>query len=443
MAQLIRGLGLAGAVSINIANIIGTGVFLKARVMTCNVESAPVVIAVWIGAALLVLAGALCYSELTAMMPEAGGEYVFLRTAYGERMGFLYGWTYILISRAGSLAAQSVSTAIFFNIATGGMLEGRLALGSVVALWISMLVNAAPVKTTGAIAATFTVVKVLFVAGLAAVIVLWGRGDWANYALSGAGGACASVPEAARGGMAGVAAAMLGALWGYQGWANLTPVAGEVRNPERNISRGFLIALGVVATVYVSANIAYYYVLTPREVASVSLSSSVATEALTRIFGAGVAGLMAIGMLVSSAGALHSGLTATMRVPYAMARDGLYFQVLGKLSANGVPVRSAVYITALSSLLALSGSYDKLTDWAIFALWLFYGLTTAAVIVLRRKMPDAPRPFRVPGYPVVPVVFLLVTAWLLVNTAVTTPVSALIGVGLMLAGIPYYWWLKR
>jgi APA family basic amino acid/polyamine antiporter len=169
----------------------------------------------------------------------------------------------------------------------------------------------------------------------------------------------------------------------------------------------------------------------------------VATDALTRIFGAGVAGLMATGMLLSSAGALHSGLAATIRVPYAMSRDGLYFQGLGKLSASGVPVRSGIYVTALSSLLALSGNYDKLTDWAIFALWLFYGLTTAAVIVLRRTAPDAPRPFRVPGYPVVPVLFLVVTAWLIVNTVVTTPWSALAGVGLMLAGLPFYWWWTR
>ncbi len=443
MAQLVRGLGLAGAISINIANIIGTGVFLKARVMTCNVESPGMVVGVWVAAALLVAAGALSYAELTAMMPEAGGEYVFLRRAYGPRIGFLYGWTYILVSRAGSLAAQSVSTAIFFNIASGGLLEGRLALGSIVALWTMMLINCTPVKTTGTIATVFTAIKVLLVGGLAAVIVVWGRGDWGNYALSGVAGACEGVSDATRGGAAGFGAAMLGALWGFQGWANLTPVAGEVRDPARNIARGFLFALAIVAALYISANAAYFYVLTPVEVAGVPLSSSVATVALARIFGAGVVGWMAVGMLISSAGALHSGLVATIRVPYAMARDGLYFQGLGTLSANGVPVRSAIFVTAISSLLALSGNYDRLTDWAIFALWLFYGLTTAAVIVLRRKMPDAPRPFRVPGYPVVPVLFLLVTGWLIVNTLLTAPGSALVGIGLMLAGLPFYWWWTR
>jgi APA family basic amino acid/polyamine antiporter len=152
---------------------------------------------------------------------------------------------------------------------------------------------------------------------------------------------------------------------------------------------------------------------------------------------------MATGFMLSSMGALHSGFTATIRVPYAMAHDGLYFRVLDRLSTQGVPVRAAIYIAILSSLLAFSGNYDKLTDWAIFALWLFYGLTAASVIVLRHKDPDAPRPFRVPGYPVVPVLFLLVTAWLIINTIVTTPMSALAGVVLMIAGLPFYWYWSR
>lgn len=445
--SLVRGLGLTAAMSINIANMIGTGVFLKARVMTCNVGSPMAVLGVWVAAAMLVFAGALTYAELATMMPKAGGEYVFLREAYGPRWGFLYGWSYLWVSRGGSLAAQSFSCAMFFNIATGAQWSGwQLSAAALVAMAISTWWNCAAVKSTGTLATVMTAIKVLAVGGLALTVFTLAKGDWANYLLVNNGGACEGVAPGARGGLAGLGAAMLGALWGFQGWANVTTMAGEIRNPQRNIPWAFMGAMLVVATVYLSANASYFYVFTPTEIASVAATGSVATEVLRRFFGANAAKLMAVVMMISSLGALHAGMAATARVPYAMAVDGQFWKWFGKLSPNTrVPIRGAVLIGVWSALLALTGSYDKLTDWAIFSLWLFYGLTTGALLVLRRKRPDAERPYRVWGYPVVPIVFLCVTALILLNTLITAPMQTLAGIAVMVLGLPFYayWQRKR
>ncbi len=444
MAQLVRGLGLTAAISINVCNTIGTGVFIKARVMTCNVGDPVSVMAVWLAAGLLVLAGALTYAELGAMMPEAGGEYVIIRETYGPRWAFLYGWTYIGISRAASLAAQAFSGAIFLNIVSGGALEGQLVLVAVVSIAVMMIINCLAVGTTGAIATVLTVIKVAIVLAVGAAVFAFAQGDWAHYALANTDGACTGVSSAARGGLTGFGAAMLAAMWGFQGWQNLMPMIGEVRDPRRNIPRAFMYALAINGFVYLFANASYFYALTPTEVASVPLSSSVATVALGRILGPATASIVAMGMAISSLGALHTGMTSSIRMPYAMARDGLYFRVFNHLSPRtNVPVRSAVLIAVLSALLALVGNYDKLTDAAIFTLWLFYGLTAAAVILLRKRRPDAVRPYRVTGYPYVPVLFLVVTALVLVNTLFTSPVQSLLGLAFLASGIPFYWYWSR
>jgi APA family basic amino acid/polyamine antiporter len=199
-----------------------------------------------------------------------------------------------------------------------------------------------------------------------------------------------------------------------------------------------------VGGLYVFANVAYYYVLSPLEIASVSLSSSVATEVAARFMGATAVTVMAAALMTSSYGALHTSMLASARFPYAMARDGLFFKSLSVVSPRThVPVRAVVAQGVWSGMLALSGSYDTLTDYAIFALWLFYGLTVASVFIFRRRLPDANRPYRTWGYPVVPVVFLLVTVWLLINTLMTAPVQTMIGLGLILLGLPVYLYWSR
>jgi basic amino acid/polyamine antiporter, APA family len=456
--ELTRGVGPWAATAVNVANMIGTGIFLKTRVMTCNVGSAKVVLLVWLTAGLLSLAGTFSYSEIAAMMPEAGGDYVYLRRAYGRLIGFMYGWVVFAVARAGSQAALAVGLAIFMNVALGGALErwhietvpwggsgvSGLTVVALAAIWIVALINCASVASGGRMALALTVAKVGLVFGVGVGAFLFADGNWSHLSGSGLSGTCEGVAGSARGGIAGFGAAMLGALWAYDGWQNVAPLAGEVRDPQRNLPRAFVGGTLIVAGLYLFVNVAYYYALTPLEIAGVPVSSSVATEVLKRFMGPMAVSMMAVALMVSSFGALHASVLANSRIPFAMARDGLFFKSLVRLSPrSNVPVRAILAQAAWASVLALSGSYDTLTDSVIFASWLFYGLMTAALFVFRKKMPDAPRPYRAFGYPVVPLIFLLVTAALLINTFVAAPRQALQGVAVLAAGLPFYWYWSR
>jgi APA family basic amino acid/polyamine antiporter len=456
--ELTRGVGPWAATAVNVANMIGTGVFLKTRVMTCNVGSAKTVLVVWLAAGLLSLAGTFSYSEIAAMMPEAGGDYVYLRRAYGRLVGFLYGWMAFTVARAGSQAALAVGLAIFMNVALGGALErwhleavswvplraSGLTAVALAAIWIVALINCASVAAGGRMALALTIAKVGLVVGVGFGAFIFAAGDWGHLAQSGLAGTCEGVASSARGGIAGFGAAMLGALWAYDGWQNVAPLAGEIRDPQRNLPRAFIGGTLVVAALYLFVNAAYFYALTPLQVASVPASSSVATEVLQRFLGPLAVSMTAVALMVSSFGALHASVLANSRIPFAMARDGLFFRGLARLAPRTkVPVRAILAQSAWASVLALSGSYDTLTDSVIFASWLFYGLVTASLFVFRTTLPDAPRPYRAFGYPLVPVIFLFVTAALLINTFVAAPRQALMGVALLAAGLPFYWYWSR
>lgn len=457
--ELTRGVGPWAAMAVNVANMIGTGVFLKSRVMTCNVGGADTVLLVWLAAGLLSLAGTFAYAEIAAMMPEAGGDYVYLRRAYGRLVGFLYGWMAFTVARAGSQAALAVGLAIFMNVALGGALEhwqvgagalgphlslSGLSLAALSAIWIVALINCASVAAGGRMALILTLAKVGLVLCVGMGAFMFAAGDWSHFSGSGLAGTCEGVADSARGGVAGFGAAMLGALWAYDGWQNVAPLAGEIRDPQRNLPRAFVGGTLVVAALYLFVNVAYFYALTPVEIASVPVSSSVATEVLKKFLGPLAVSMTAVALVVSSFGALHASVLANSRIPFAMARDGLFFRSLVRLSPrSNVPVRAILAQAAWASVLALSGSYDALTDSVIFASWLFYGLVTASLFVFRKTMPDVPRPYHAFGYPVIPMVFVLVTAALLINTFVAAPGEALRGVVLLAAGLPFYWYWSR
>jgi len=458
--QLVRGLGLIAAIAVNVANVIGTGVFLKARVMTCNVGTPGKALTVWLVAGLLSLAGALTYAELLAMMPRAAGEYGIMRDAYGRPWGFIYGWTQFAIARSASAAALAVGFAIFLNQLLGGSLEHvyfslhlprgydvpfkGIQLIALTAIAVTVLINCAAISFSGGVATVLTSIKVLLLIGVGLGAFFYSNGDWSHLSQANVGGACEGV-AITTGGFAGFAAAMLGALWAYDGWNNITFLAGEVKNPERNLPLGLIISMFLVMGLYLLVNLSYYHVLTPTQIANVPASLSVAAEVVRRLLGAVAVTLMAAAMMTSSFGALHASILATSRVPYAMARDRLFFQGLAKVSPHThVPIRSLVALGIWSGVLALSGSYDTLTDSAIFALTLFYAFVAGSVFIFRRRLPDAPRPYRTWGYPVVPIVFLVVTAWLILTTIWNTPKQSAIGLGLMVIGLPIYlYWSRR
>src|SRR5262245_4232742 len=458
--QLVRGLGLVAAISVNVANVTGTGVFLKARVMTCNVGTPGKALTVWLVAGLLSLAGALTYAELLAMFPRAAGEYGIMRDGYGRPWGFMYGWTQFAIARSASAAALAVGFAIFLNDLLGGSLKHeyfkihlpggldvpfqRLQLVALAAITVTVLINCAAVTFSGNFATLLTSIKVLILIGVGLGAFFYGSGDWSHLSQANVGGACEGV-AITTGGFAGFAAAMLGALWAYDGWNNITFLAGEVKQPERNLPLGLIVSMFLVMGLYLLVNVGYYHVLSPTEVASVPASLSVAAEVVRRLLGAIALTLMAAAMMMSSFGALHASILATSRVPYAMARDRLFFAGLSKVSPRTrVPIRSLIVLGIWSSVLALSGSYDQLTDSAIFALTLFYAFVAGSVFIFRRTMPNVRRPYRTWGYPVVPIVFLVVTAWLILRTIWDNPKQSAIGLVLILIGVPVYLiWSKR
>ena len=457
--QLIRGLGLIAAISVNVANIIGTGVFLKARVVTCNVGTPGKALAIWVFAGLLSLAGALTYAELLAMMPRAAGEYGIIRDAYGRPWGFIYGWTQFFIARSASAAALAMGFAIFLNDFIGGGLKvsifdvplpwggtftlSRLQLVALGAIIITTIINCAAVSFSGGIASLLTGMKVLLLLGVGFGAFFYSGGDWTNLSQANVGGTCEGV-AVTTGGVAGFAAAMLGALWAYDGWNNITFMAGEVKNPGRNLPLALIGGMLLVMALYLFVNLSYYHVLTPTQIASVPESSSVAAEVVRRLLGSLVVTVMAAAMMTSSFGALHASILATARLPYALARDGLFFKSLAQVSPRThVPVRSLIVLAFWACVVALSGSFDTLTDYAIFALTLFYLLVAASVFMFRKRHPDAERTYRVWGYPFVPIVFIIVSTWLIVQTIWSHPRQSGIGFGLILLGLPVYWLLDR
>jgi APA family basic amino acid/polyamine antiporter len=453
--QLIRGLGLIAAISVNVGNIIGTGVFLKARVMTCNVGTPGKALIVWVLAGFLALAGALTYAELLAMMPRAAGEYGIIRDAYGRPLGFIYGWTQFLIARTASAAALAVGFAIFLNDLLHGALShdyfsftvpgghvvsfGRLQLVALSAIIITTLINCAAVRVSGGVASVLTGLKMVLLLGVGFGAFFYTGGDWGHLGLQNTGGACEGV-AITTGGLAGFAAAMIGALWAYDGWNNITFLAGEVKNPGRNLPLALIGGGLVVMGLYLFVNVSYFHVLTPTEIASVPASSSVAAEVIRRLLGSAAVTLMAAAMMTSSFGALHASVLATARIPYALAKDGLVVKSLAQVSPRThVPIRSLVVQGIWACVLAMSGSYDTLTDYAIFALTLFYALVAGSVFLFRKRQPDAERPYRTWGYPVVPILFLIVSVGLIFQTIRNTPKQSAIGLGLILLGLPVYW----
>ncbi len=456
--HLIRGLGPLAAISVNVGNIIGTGIFLKARVMTCNVGTPGRVILVWVVAGLLALAGALTYAELTTMRPHAGAEFVITKDAYGRIWGFLNGWSQILVSRTASAAALAVGFAIFMNDLLGGKLGavyfhfpvfgyeipfGTLQVVALVTLAVTTLINCAAVSVSGNVATFVTILKVLVVLGVGIAAFFYQDGSWGNLSMANTGGTCEDVAVTGAG-FSGFAAAMLGALWAYDGWNNVSYMAGEVKHPERNLPLALIGSMIIIIFLYVIVNVSYYYVMTPTEIASVLATSSVAAESIGRVLGPLAVTLMAAVMMLSSWGSLQTSILGTARIPFAMARDGVFFQSLAKVSrSTKVPIISLIVQGIWAGILALSGSFDQLTDLAIFAFWLFYGMVVASVFVFRKREPDAPRPYRTWGYPVVPAIFVLLTIYLIVFTIKDAPVQSLIGLSLILAGLPFYFYFSR
>jgi basic amino acid/polyamine antiporter, APA family len=442
---LVRGLTLVPATAIVVTNVIGVGVFMKARVMTCNVGTPEMVLLAYAVAGIFTIAGALTFAELATLMPRAGGQYNYIGAAFGRPWAYAYGWMATLIDGAASNAATAIGLVIFLNDFLGGTLSPAeirwMTAGIIVAVTVLAL---ASVRANGFFATVVTALKVLLVAGVGVAAFTYSDGTWGHFGDSGAAGSCVGVPAEARLGLVGFGAAIIGALWSYSGWSQVVSIAEEVQRPGWTLPRALVGGCVIIMALYLLINAGYFYVLSPQTIASVPETTSVAGELLVRLVGAAGASLLTIGLMVCSLGAVHSGTLIMSRVPYAMARDGLLPRGLGTVSPRTrVPVRATLLLAACAITYALSGTFDVITDLIVFVLLLFNGLSVASVYVLRRKLPHVPRPYRMWGYPVVPALFLAATVCLMANTLLATPGRALIGLGVVALGFPLYWYYAR
>ncbi len=437
--RLVRGLTYVDTVSLVVGTIIGTGIFLKSATMAQQTGSPGMVLLVWVLAGLLSLAGALTYAEIGALFPHAGGEYVFLREAYGDLPAFLYGWMRFAIGSPGSIAAYAVGAATFLQGAVSLDALGGTTGTAFLFIVLFTALNCLRVKVGGRVNSVLTSLKVCMVLALVVGIVFFSDSAVANLA---------GPEEAARFSMSGLGLAMLSALWAFDGWNNMPMAAGEVADPQRNVPRALITGVLVVVAVYLLMNVAYFVALPFDE--AVTANSDLYPDALPIATKAaqtflGVAGLGAISILfvVSALGAMSGSVLTSARIPYAMAHDRLFFPQLGRLHPRThVPMVSLVLQGIVASVLAFMGTFNQLTDYVMFASWLFYALVAASVFIFRRKLAHVPRSYKVLAYPAMPVVFIVVAILLLANTVMEMPRQSFIGLGIILLGVPLHFLLR-
>lgn len=333
----------------------------------------------------------------------------------------------------------------FLNDLLGGRLSPiELQVSTVGTIALVTLLSLASMHTNGLLATVVTALKILLVAGIGIAAFAFSDGSWHHFAASGAHGACAGVAAETRLGITGFGAAVVAALWGYNGWADVACVAEEVRNPGHTLPRALIGGSILIIGLYLLINAGYFYALSPVDIANVPEASSVARAVMVRMLGAGGTSLLAAGMMVSTFGALHSICLAASRVPFAMARDSLLPRTFAVVSPRTrVPTHAVCLLGACAIGFAFSGTFDVLMDLIVFMLLFFNGLAVASVYILRRKLPGARRPYRVWGYPVIPALFLAATGYLMVNTVLATPGRALAGVAIVAIGLPLYAYCSR
>ena len=446
--ELVKGLGVFSATSVVAGTMIGTGIFIVPAMILREVGTPSMALLVWLAAGILSLFGALAYAELGAALPEAGGEFVYMRRAYGPLFGFLYGWTQFIIAKTASIATIAtgfvIYLAYFFPGLHRALWQSSLQLGShplrlrltgvqigsaLMVLLLSGL-NILGVRRSGAVQTLFTACKLLVLAILIVLGLTYGHGSWQGFhpffAMAAHGGVVAAF---------GVAT--VSALWGYDGWNNLSMVAGEVKNPQRNIPVALIAGTLLVLVVYVLANLAYFHVLPTSQIMG---ASTVASDAARRFLGAAGGAFVAVGVMISSFASLNGSILSGSRIPYATARAGLFPAALATVHPRyHTPALSLIGQAIIAGIFALTGEYQSLYTKVIFSEFLFYALCTAGVFVLRRREPDLPRPYRTWGYPLVPAIFVILAVCLLVNTFWQQRADSLWGVVLVGSGIPAYW----
>jgi APA family basic amino acid/polyamine antiporter len=433
--DLPRVLGFWDVVGILVGTVIGSGIFIVPATIAAEVKSPVLILAVWVVGGLLSFFGALSFSELGAAYPQAGGMYVYLREGYGRLIAFLFGWTLFLVIDCGSIAALSVafsSKYLPYLVPLSPLAAQLVSLALIVVL---TTVNYLGVKRGAILQNVLTVIKVGAIVAVSGAVFLFGRGDSSHFVSPPPGELSPALVGA-------FGVALVASLWAYKGWEAATFSSGEIRNPERNLPLGLFVGTLLAIGLYLVTNLAYLYVL-PAE--AIAKSQRVASDAMNAVVGPVGASLIAFVILFSISGAANGNFITSPRVYYAMARDGIFFKSFSSVHPRFLtPWVSLIATGVWSAILCVSGTFEQLLAYVIFGQWIFFGLTVAAVMVLRRTRPDLARPYRTWGYPATPVLFVLAALFIVVNAIVTGPKNSLIGLGIILLGVPaYLYWTSR
>lgn len=451
---LIRQLGLFDSSMVMVGIVIGSGIFLTTGIMAKSIPSGGLILLAWLVGGLLTLAGALTYAELGAAMPEAGGQYVYLREAYGPMAGFLFGWILFLVYMTGGIAALALAFAEYIGyffpyLGTNhiivtldipllkGSLHYSLSAGQMIGVSVIILlsiVNFISVGLGKSIQNVFTVIKI---GTIAAIIILGfaiGKGTPPELAMDPAGMSFGSI-------IIGFGVALVAVAWAFDGWNNVNFVAGEIKNPRRNLPLALILGTLGITFLYVLVNYIYLYALPLKETIGVVRIAEKATGAL---FGSSTGTLISALVIVSVFGSLNGSILVGPRVYFAMAKDGLFFQKVAHVHPRFRTPGFSILIQAVwASLLTLLGTFEQILTFAMFIAIAFWIAATAAVFTLRKKRPDLPRPYKTWGYPVVPAIFIIASTGILLNTLIEKPVEALAGILLTALGIPAYFYWKQ
>lgn len=451
--QLQRRLGFTSAVMVVIGSIIGSGIFLTPQDVAAAVQIPGIMIVVWIISGFLTLAGALTNAEIGSTIPEAGGHYTFFHVLYGDFIAFLFGWATFIVYQTGSIAAIAMAFSRYLgyfiplpHLAPGletwtipyTAIAPLADLGAKgVAVGIIMLltaVNYFGVQFGGGIQTVFTSMKLIAISAIIVLGFAVGHGNVANFfPLWGTPTGGALLPA--------IGVAMIATLWSYDGWANLTFIGGEIKNPQRNIPLALGAGTLLVIIIYVLTNLAYLYIMPITEIAG---SNRVAADMMDRVLPGYGGAVISLAVMLSTFGSVNGSTMTTARVFFAMAKDRLFPRSLGEVHPRyHTPGRALIVQCVWACLLTLSGTFDQLFTYVMFAGWIFYALGAAGVFILRRKYPETQRPYKVPGYPVVPILFVAVATWFVGNTLVSKTADSMVGVLLLIAGVPFYIYWKR
>lgn len=451
---LSRRLGLTSAIMIVIGSVIGSGIFLTPANVAATVQVPGVMIFVWILTGLLTLAGALTNAEIASEITDTGGQYVFFRVLYNDLIAFLYGWTTFIVYQTGSIAAIAVAFAKYFGFfidfphlspalemwqlpligSIHPFADIGVKLTAIAAIMILAMINYFGVHFGGFVQNVFTFLKIAAIAGIVILGFTLGQGSSEHFFPLWGSPSSGSLLSA-------IGVAMIATLWSYDGWNGLTYLAGEIKEPQKNIPRALVWGTFIVMVIYAATNLAYLYVMPIEQIAQ---SNLVAADVMEKIFHGYGGAIISLCVMISAFGTVNATSMTTARAYFAMAKDKLFFSEFGKVHPKyRTPGKSLIIQGVWASILTLTGTYDQLFTYVIFAGWIFFALGALAVFIIRRKMPNANREFRVPGYPWVPIAFVFVASWFVVNTLLEKTSDSLVGLLLLLVGIPFYLYWKR